>query len=90
MSPITGYRCSPTIVWVKDANQILLVNQKTDHSRFLRDVEATVWDWLILGYSYAKITQMLALMLNISEDAGPVLESVLHDWLAAGIIQVCE
>jgi hypothetical protein len=83
------YRCSPAIVWVRDAGQILLVDREAEQSWSLHDAEAVIWDLLTVGYSYAKIVQMLSLTLSLSvEQANHTLSNVLRNWRDAGIVQV--
>ena len=83
------YRCSPAIVWVRDAGQILLVDREAEQSWSLHDAEAVIWDLLTVGYSYEKITQMLSLTLSLSvEQADRALSDVLRNWRDAGIVQV--
>jgi hypothetical protein len=86
--PLT-YRCSPAIVWVRDAGQILLVDKEAEQSWSLHDAEAVIWDLLTVGYSYEKIVQMLSLTLSLSvEQADRTLSNVLRNWRDAGIVQV--
>lgn len=83
------YCCSPTIVWVRDAGQILLVDRETEQSWSLHDAEGVIWDLLMVGYSYEKIIQMLSLTLSLSvEQADRILSNVLRNWRDAGIVQV--
>lgn len=86
--PLT-YRCSPAIVWVRDAGQILLVDREAEQSWSLHDAEAVIWDLLMVGYSHEKMIQMLSLTLSLSTDqADHTLSSVLRNWRDAGIVQV--
>jgi hypothetical protein len=86
--PLT-YRCSPAIVWVRDAGQILLVDKAAEQSWSLHDAEVVIWELLTVGYSYEKIVQMLSLTLSLSvEQADRTLSSVLRNWRDAGIVQV--
>lgn len=83
------YCCSPTIVWVRDAGQILLVDRETEQSWSLYDAEEVIWDLLMVGYSYENIVQMLSLTLSLSvEQADRILSNVLRNWRDAGIVQV--
>jgi len=83
------YRCSPAIVWVRDAGQILLVDREAEQSWSLHDAEAVIWDLLMGGYSYEKIVQMLSLTLSFSvEQADRTLSNVLRNWRDADIVQV--
>jgi hypothetical protein len=66
MSQRLIYHCSPSIIWVKDADQTLVVDRETGQSWALRGVEAVVWDLLTIGYSYQRIVPMLSLILSLS------------------------
>lgn len=82
------YYCSPTVLWVKDTSQTLLVDREAGQSWLLHDVEAVIWDLLIVGYPYEKIIQMISLALSLSEEkAGHTLSDVLRTWQKAGIIK---
>lgn len=81
--------CAPAIVWVKDANRILLVDHQRELFWALEGIEATLWDWLAMAYPYEKIIHFLALTLDkSSEEADRQLRSVLDVWRQSGIIQV--
>jgi hypothetical protein len=83
------YRCSPSIVWVNDAEQTLVVDKETKQSWVLRGTEAVVWDLLAVGYSYQRIVPMLSLILSLSvEEAEHTLTGVLRKWQDASIIRV--
>jgi hypothetical protein len=85
------YRCLPSIAWVKDAGQTLVVDRETGQSWALRGVEAVVWDLLSVGYSYRRIVPMLSLILSLSvEEAGRALARVMQEWRHAGILRVSE
>ena len=89
MSQRLTYRCSPSIVWVKDAGQTLVVDEETEQFWALRGAEAVVWDLLAVGYSYRKIIQMLSLIYSLSvEKARDTLVGVLQKWKNANIIRV--
>jgi hypothetical protein len=88
-SIVLTYECSPTIVWVRDAQQTLLVDRETGDSWILPDVEAMIWDWLSVGRSHEEIVQMLCLILELPVEEGvSVLSDVCEDWQGAGILRV--
>lgn len=83
------YRCAPDITWVRDAGQVLLVDADKGLSRSLRGVEAAIWDFLTLGYRYAKIIRFLSVILKVSKDeAKRTLVATLRGWQDEGIVQV--
>jgi hypothetical protein len=52
--------CPPSVRWVKDADQILVVNERRGTSVALRGAEAAIWDWLTLRYPYPTLVNLLA------------------------------
>lgn len=83
------FSCAPTLVWVKDVSQTLLVDPNRELFLILKGVEAAIWDWLVLAYPYEKIIRFLALLPGGSpEEAAGQLRAVLCAWQQAGIIQV--
>ena len=83
------YCCSPSIVWVKDARQILVMDKETRQTWTLRGIEAVVWDLLEVGYQYRKIIQMLSLIYSLPvAEARDSLGGVLQKWKIADIIRV--
>ncbi len=84
-----AYRCTPAITWVKDANQILLVDAEREQFWFIQGVEAAIWDFLALAYPYEKIVHFLSLMQDTSTDeAEKTLRASLFGWQKAGIVQL--
>ena len=89
MSQRLIYHCSPSIIWVKDADQTLVVDGELGQSWALRGAEAVTWDLLTVGYSSREIAQVLSLILSLSvEEAEHTLASVLRKWRYANIVQV--
>ena len=85
------YRCTPSIVWVRDAGQTLAVDEETGQSWILRGVEAVAWDLLTVGYAYRRTVSLLALILSLpAAEATRVLDSLLRRWREAELLQVFE
>jgi hypothetical protein len=83
------YRCSPSVVWVKDAEQILVVDGETQRSWALRDAGAVTWELLVVGYPYRRLVAMLSLILSLpAQEAERMLVDILQQWHDGGI--VCE
>jgi len=81
------YRCSPDIVWVKDAGQMILVDGKSGCSWLLSGWKAAVWDLLSLGYLAGEIVRFLSLLLDVPpETAKGTLESILDEWEGNGMV----
>jgi len=85
--PMPAYRCSPSITWVKDSDQTILVEEEKGQSWSIHGVEAVIWDLLTLHYSLGRIVRFLSVLLNGSKDEA--IESLLvaiQRWEEAGII----
>ena len=83
------YRCTPSIVWVRDAGQILLVEEETGRSWALQGLEAVVWDLLAVGYSVRRIVLLLSLIFSFpAAEAEQALAGVLQTWRETNIVQV--
>lgn len=84
-----SYRCPPSITWVRDADQTLVVDQQTEQSWTLRSVEAAVWDLLAMGYTCRRMVSMLSLILSSSmAEAGRTFVGMLRQWQDAHVVQV--
>jgi hypothetical protein len=85
------YGCAPAITWLRDADQILLIDAEREQFWSLRGVEAAIWDLMILAYPYEKTVHLLSLLLrNSTDEAEKVFLTTLDSWHYAGIIQVVE
>ena len=88
MSRRLVYTCAPSIIWVRDADQTLLVDQETKQSWSLRGVSAVIWDLLAVGYSHQRIVPLLSLLISLPvEEVERDLTKVLGKWLDEGIVQ---
>ena len=88
MSRRLTYACAPSIIWVRDAAQTLLVDQETKQSWFLRGVSAAIWDLLTVGYSHQRIVSLLSLLISLPiEEVERDLAKVMGEWLDEGIVQ---
>jgi hypothetical protein len=69
------------VVWVKDTEQILVVDTQSQRHRTLRDKEAVVWELLAVGYPYERLVTMLALVFSLTtSQAESVLTEMVHKW----------
>lgn len=91
MSRHPVYCCSPSVVWVKDAEQTLVVDRENQQSWAFHGAEAVMWDLLTVGYSYQKLVTMLSLLLSLpTEEAGRTLADALEKWRDAGIVSASQ
>jgi hypothetical protein len=80
---------SDLISWVKDREQIIVLDEQHQEMFVLRGVEVAVWGWLALSYPYAKIIRSLTVMLDVSADeAEQCLWATLQKWIDAGILNI--
>ena len=84
-----AYSCPTRIRWVRDADQLVLVDEQRRCCQVLRGDEAMLWDWLALGYSYdALVRQSAAVWETPEQEAAYILAEHLakwhkHGWLVA-------
>jgi hypothetical protein len=77
--------CSPCLRWVKDSDQILVVDERINTPTVLQGVEAAVWDWLMLGYNLPDVSELLAVLCNESQVLAETrLFGLLQGWLKSG------
>jgi hypothetical protein len=75
------------IDWVRDGETILLVNVQKNKVDNLSGVDASVWIWLTLHYSYSRLTNLLVALLNVSRaEAEEQLKSIFLKWVRMGIL----
>jgi len=87
---VAVYCCAPSLLWVKDTGQTILVGEGGS-TWILRGVEAVTWDLLTLHYPFERLVGFLAALLEVpAEEAGRILDSVLHRWNALGIVIAAE
>lgn len=66
------------ILWVQDKTQVLIIDEKHKKNRCLTGVEAAIWSWLSLNYSFAKLVKLTAAALDVSTtEAEPYLIAVI-------------
>lgn len=78
-----------SISWVKDREQIIVLDEQRQEMFVLRGIEISVWGWLVLTYPYEKIVRSLTAMLEVSsEEAEQCLWTIFQKWLTAGILNI--
>ncbi|NDJ85446.1 MAG: hypothetical protein GYB66_06140 [Chloroflexi bacterium] len=83
-----GYCCIGGILWVKNGDTLLLVDDTQRRSWTLRGDEAIAWELLCTGYRYEKLVRQLSLILALDETAAREhLQAMLHTWHQKGILQ---
>jgi hypothetical protein len=83
--------CPPAIHWVKDSGQIVVVDEKKPATWILQGFEAAVWDYLMLGYSFPKLTATLRTLLNVPiQEAEDKIAACIRNWQAGGLLDASE
>ena len=84
------FLCSPDAVdWVKDLDQVLIIDRRRRVSYLLRDEEAVVWGWLASAYSYSKIVRMLESLIAVSSSqAEDHLRGFIQKWCLADLLKL--
>ena len=89
IAPAIVYSCPACVRWVRDTDQVVLVDEQRHCSQVLRGDEAMLWDWLALGYSYGTLLRQSAAVWETPEqEAACILAEYLaswhqHGWLVA-------
>ncbi len=82
------YHPAPSILYVVEADQTRLIDQKRGLSWSLQGLEAILWDFLTSGYSYQKTIHFISLWPNLpGTDAEEVMLTMLDDWCNQGILE---
>ena len=82
-----AYDCAPTITWVKDASQVIVIEGRGARSWSLQGIEAVIWDLLTLNYGFAGMVDLLAVLLEGSrERAATTLLGTMRRWEEEGIV----
>lgn len=77
------------LYWVKDQDQIFIIDEHSQEIYRMHHLEALVWTWLTLAYSYSKIVELLTALLVISSaEAEQRLRIIFQTWKNAGILNV--
>lgn len=78
---------APHILWVQDKTQVLIVDEQHHKNQVLTGIEAAIWSWLSLGYSFAKLVKLTAAALDTTKtEAEPYLVAVIQKWYGAGLL----
>ena len=86
-SSTLAYDCAPNVTWVKDANQVIVVQGRGARCWSLQGVEAVIWDLLTLSYGFARMVDFLAVLSEGSrENAATTLLTTMRRWEEEGIV----
>jgi hypothetical protein len=86
---LTLYTCPEQLYWVKDNNQIILVDERQGKAFILQGAEAAIWGWLSLRYAYPKLVKFVAVLLAVSAtEAEQTVRATLQKWHAQGLLEI--
>jgi len=79
------------LVWVDQGAQVIIVDEVRKRTYTLQGVEAVLWGWLALEYSYLKLIELLAAVYQKTiQEAETILVAVLDKWRADGLMVLKE
>lgn len=83
--------CVRDMNWVRDDEMTLLVNEQSGQTFVLKGLEAAIWDWLSMQFSYTKITGLLEVVSELSTvEAEFYLNTILNQWVENGLLMIEE
>lgn len=77
--------CSPHILWLQDAEQILLTHTRDQRLWILREEKAFIWDMLCQHRKSALLLEMFT-RIYPEHDAQSYFDDLVAKWYAAGIL----
>ena len=81
MVQVTTFYCREDILWAKDYDNIVIISLAQNVAHTLEGVEATIWEYLTLGYSQSKLTTQLSSIFSISPElASTTIVKTLISW----------
>ncbi len=84
-------QCRSSLQWVKDTNQIIIVDEQHNAPIILQGAEVAIWEWLTLEYPYAKLLKLVEGLLKTSTDeAAQQLSIIAQRWQALGLLEANE
>jgi hypothetical protein len=79
---------SASVHWAQEKDFVLLVDEQNGKSQSLRGSEASVWNWLTLGYAHSRIIHLLTAVLDENpDDAKSKLNGILLQWREQGWLE---
>jgi hypothetical protein len=77
-----------TILWVKDAGRVVVVDERQGRTYSLEGLEAAVWSWISLARPFTEVVDFIAESKGLAPgEAEQVLGGILERWLAAGLVE---
>jgi hypothetical protein len=85
-------QCPQGLHWVKDADQVIVVDEERNIPIVLTGIEVPIWEWLTLEYPYSKLLKLTTLLLETKteEAAAEKLSTIMHNWQTLGLLETSE
>jgi hypothetical protein len=81
--------CPAHIRWVQDKHQIFVVDSQRNVTYCLTGIDAAIWGFFWLGYSYAQIVKLTAALSNTPpQEARARLAHQLRQWHDNGLLHI--
>ena len=77
------------IYWVKETQHIMVVDERIKQVTLLCDLQAALWSWISLSYSFEQLCHLVAKALDLDNAGarGMILE-IFKEWEEIGIISL--
>ncbi len=73
--------------WCQESNHILVIVEQTGLAVRLTGLEAAVWKWLTLSYTYETVLRFAEVFLNLPKDETRArLNQILQDMVELGLL----
>ena len=77
------------LMWVRDREQILVLDEQRREIHILQGAEAVVWLWLTQVYSYPRILGLLTTMLDLPFDqTEELLRAIFQNWRRTSLLDI--
>ncbi len=74
--------------WVRNHDQVLILNSLLDKKWILSGMEADIWDWLVQDIPFFKMVTMMTLLCGIDEDhALAMISRIMTKWKNANMVE---
>lgn len=85
------YQCAPEIVWVKNTDHLLLINQVSGQQWTLDSTPALIWELLNASTPAKKIVPLLTHIEAIeAAEAAAIVQKTVQKWQQDGLVRLVE
>lgn len=87
MSAAMRFVTPPSLRWCQDSTRVLVIDEQSAQAVSLTGLDAAVWKWLVLSYSYADVLRFTSVFLNLPEgETRARLTLLLNQWIELGLL----